>query len=168
LGNIPAQIAALRSMVVRELREKYREVFGEPTRSRNRIYLQKKVAWGIQARAEGGLSERARARIEELAADAPIRTRATREERSAIEAALGAVQKPDSKPRDPRLPAPGTVLRRIHQGVAHEVTVLEDGFKYQGKPYRSLSRVAREITGTQWNGWLFFGIARRGAKGTAR
>lgn len=166
LGSIPAQIAALRSMAVRELRDRYREIFGEPTRSRNRLYLQKKIAWGIQARAEGGLSERALQRIEELAADAPIRTRATREERAIIEAALEPPKKPQEpapKTRDTRLPPVGTVLRRVHQGTEHEVTVLDDGFAYQGQHYRSLSKVAKEITGTNWNGLLFFGLVRRGS-----
>jgi hypothetical protein len=64
--------------------------------------------------------------------------------------------------RDPRLPEPGTVITREHGGVEHRVTVLEDGFEYRGERFPSLSKVARAITGTNWNGYLFFRLQRRG------
>lgn len=67
----------------------------------------------------------------------------------------------DQKPRDPRLPEPGEVLVKKHKGVEHEVRVLDDGFEYQGERYSSLSKIARAITGTTWNGYLFFGLTRR-------
>lgn len=161
LADLPAQIAALRTMTVRELRERYREVFGEPTHSGNKDYLRKKIAWRIQERAEGGLSERARTRIDELAPDAPIRWRPTPAQRAAVDAALAAPMPKESPKRDPRLPPAGTILRRDYQGVTHEVTVREDGFEYRGEHYRSLSKIARAITGTQWNGLLFFGLTSR-------
>ena len=66
--------------------------------------------------------------------------------------------------RDPRLPEPGSVLTRNYQGNDHDVTVLDDGFEYQGERYRSLSKIAREITHTNWNGYLFFGLQRRTRK----
>ena len=69
-------------------------------------------------------------------------------------------------------PIPGTVLIREYKGVEHRVTVTHDGqFEYQGCVYRSLSRIAREITGAQWSGPLFFGLrkqARRGKEGGER
>ncbi len=66
--------------------------------------------------------------------------------------------------RDPRLPAPGSVLSRRYQGAECRVTVLEKGFEYRGERYRSLSKIAREITGTNWNGFLFFAVQRRTRK----
>ena len=59
-------------------------------------------------------------------------------------------------------PIAGTRLVREYQGVEHVVTVLADGFEYEGRPYRSLSAIARAITGTRWNGWTFFGLRGRG------
>jgi len=162
VADIPGQLAALRNMTVAQLREKYREVFGEPTRSRNKDYLRKKVAWRIQELAEGGLSDRARARIEELADGAPMRQRS-----SGNGPGNGAAVTTPATPatdRDPRLPEPGTVLTRTHGGVEHQVTVLDDGFEYRGERYTSLSKIAREITGTNWNGFLYFGLQRRTRK----
>lgn len=150
IASVATELAALDKMTVGDLVTKYREVFGEPTRSRNKDYLRKKVAWRIQVLAEGGLSDRAVARIHELGAQAPARWR-----KLPPKAAAPA-------DRDPRLPDPGEVIRREFQGTAHEVTVLEDGFVYQGRSYPTLSRIAREITGTNWNGYLFFGLQRRG------
>ena len=60
-------------------------------------------------------------------------------------------------------PIAGTRLIREWQGVEHTVTVLDDGYEYQGRPYKSLSAIARAITGTRWNGWVFFGVRRSGA-----
>ena len=162
VAPITEQLAALRNMTVAQLREKYREVFGEPTRSRNKDYLRKKVAWRIQELAEGGLSDRARARIEELADGAPMRRRS-----SGNGTANGAPATAPAAPatdRDPRLPEPGTVLTRTHGGVEHQVTVLDDGFEYRGERYTSLSKIAREITATNWNGFLYFGLQRRTRK----
>ena len=148
LCNLPAQLAALEQMSVAELREKWLEIYGQPTTAGNRPYLKKQLAWKIQAMVEGGLSQRAKALIEELAAEAPIRWREPEPE------------VPAPLERDPRLPPPGTVLCRSHGGVTHEVTVLEDGFEYGGKRYESLSRVAKAITGTNWNGFQFFRLQR--------
>jgi hypothetical protein len=144
------QIAALRKLSVGGLREKYRELFGEDTASRNKTYLFKRIAYRIQEKKYGGLSERARKRAEELAKDTPIR-------RGRLK-----LEVPDQK-RDPRLPSPGTALTRVFGKHEHTVKVLKDGFDYKGKPYRSLSAIAREITGTSWNGFTFFGLAKERA-----
>ena len=159
ISGIAEQLAALRNMTVGELREKYREVYGEPTRSRNKDYLRKQVAWRIQELAEGGLSERALARIEELAKDAPARWRRPRGA-----AALLPFSGEKAKARDPRIPQVGSVIARVYKGVEHLVTVREDGFEYAGRVYPSLSSVARAITGNHWNGFLFFGLQKRGTK----
>ncbi|MEQ8719624.1 MAG: DUF2924 domain-containing protein [Sandaracinaceae bacterium] len=68
---------------------------------------------------------------------------------------------PPTKPRDPRLPPVGTVIRRGHKGEVHEITVLDDGFEYEGRHYTSLSTIAREVTGTSWNGFLWAGLTKR-------
>jgi hypothetical protein len=145
------ELVALDGMTVGELAEKYLEVFGEPSRSRNKAYLQKKIAWRIQELAEGGLSERAKRRIAELAEDTPVRQRPARE--------MGHVA--DAPKRDPRLPGPGTILKRTHGGREHTVTVNADHFDFCGGRYASLSAIAKAITGTNWNGLLFFGLTTR-------
>lgn len=122
--NLVLQIGQLRRMTVGDLREKYREVFGQETRSRNKDWLFKRVAWGLQELRHGGLSARARAK--ELAEGTAVRTRAPR----------GT----PAHPIEPRLPSPGTIIEREHGGVRPQITVLDDGFEYQGHSYRSLSR----------------------------
>ena len=72
---------------------------------------------------------------------------------------LGTVQ--PTEPRDPRVPPVGTVLRRVFNGVAHEVTVCNEGFEHGGERFKTLSAVAKHITGTPWNGFLFFGLKKR-------
>ena len=156
--DIGKQIAVLKQMSVRELREKYEEVFGEATRAGNKDFLFKRIAWRIQAVAEGDLSERARRRATELARDADLRTTAPR----TPPATTGGNGVRDAKPApastDERIPPPGTVLTRVYRGQAYHVVVCEDGFEYDGEVYRSLSAVARKITGSHWNGLLFFGL----------
>jgi hypothetical protein len=147
MATVSEQLVALEKMTVGELAGKYHEVFGVPTRTRNKPYLRKRVAWRIQELAEGGLSERALAKIEELAPLAPARWRPERlsgGEKFAPDGALTPVRS-----RDPRLPAPGSVLHRVHKGVEHRVTVLADGFQYNGERHQSLSKIAKKITGTQ-------------------
>ena len=162
MATVSEQLVVLEKMTVGELAEKYREVFGVPTRTRNKPYLRKRVAWRIQELAEGGLSEGALAKIEELAALAPVSWRPERLSTSAGATPGGAIISGQS--RDPRLPAPGSVLMRLHKGVEHRVTVLADGFEYNGERHQTLSKVAKLITGTQWNGHLFFGTQHRTRK----
>ncbi len=159
VATVSEQLAALEKMTVGELVVKFREVFGVPTRTRNKSYLRKKVGWRIQELAEGGLSPRALAKIEELAPQAPVRWRTTQ---PSAEAAVTVVAAPRLDPdRDPRLPAPGSVIVRVHKGVEHRVTVLDDGFEYKGERHQTLSQLAIVITGTPWNGYLFFALQSR-------
>jgi hypothetical protein len=160
------QVDELREMPVSRLRERYAEVFGEPTASGNRQWLYRRVAWRIQALAEGDLSERARRRAAELARDVDVRVRPPGE-REGNEPRVGArlvtiTGRLASTGAD-RLPAPGTVLRRTFKGAEHEVTVLPHGLEYEGRTYRSLSAVATAITGSHWNGFLFFGLTKKGS-----
>ncbi|MCA9557832.1 MAG: DUF2924 domain-containing protein [Myxococcales bacterium] len=164
LSDVAAEVAALAHMTTAELAARYAEVFGEPTRSRNKAYLQKKVAWRIQELAEGGLSARARGRIEALAEDTPIRRHAPRTPRAQGEPATTRTDSPTAPTpaaRDPRLPAAAATLTKTYQGTEHRVLVLDDAFEYQGERYTSLSKIAKVITGTTWNGFLFFGLAQR-------
>lgn len=154
--NLDTEIAALRRMTPGELREKYLEVFGEPSRSANKAFLCKRLAWRIQSLAEGTLSERARQRAAELARDADIRM--TMPRLPAVTPGAAQRTKPISATRDERVPPPGTVLARKYRRRLIEVTVLPKGFEWEGKVYRSLSAVAQAVTGSHWNGHLFFNL----------
>ena len=162
--NIGKQIAELKQMTVRKLREKYQEVFGEPTRAGNKNFLFKRIVWRIQSLAEGDLSERARRRADELAHDADLRTTAPRTP-LAMAGGNGANDaKPAPATTDERVPPPGTVLTRVYRGQAYHVVVRDDGFEYDGQVFRSLSAIAKMITGSHWNGLLFFRIAKPKAR----
>ena len=154
LAEVTSQIAALNEMTTGELAERFRELYGVPTRSRNKRYLQKRLAWKIQELAHGGLSQRALDRIEQLAPLAPIRWRQP-VENVEVAAKVDTSPKPTTG-RDPRLPEPGSTISRKYKGVEHQVIVHEADFEFAGKRYRSLSKVARQITGTNWNGYGFF------------
>ena len=166
LRDVPSQLAALEAMNVGALAEKYRELYGEPTRTRNKEYLRKRLAWRIQELAEGGLPPGAVAIINQLGDQMPERWR-MRMTRSATTEPEAPPLLPPVEPRDPRLPPPGTVLRRVFEGVAHEVTVCDEGFEYQGTRHKALSAIAQQITGTRWNGFLFFGLKKRDAENAA-
>src|SRR3954466_13433445 len=132
--NVAQQLAALSGMGVTQLRARYLEVFGEPSRSGNKAYLFKKLAWRIQSLAEGGLSERAKRQAEELARDADLRTTVPRPPKESVGAAARTVvmKAPSYDGRD-RLPIPGTVLTRTYRGQYMAVTVLaNDQFEYAG------------------------------------
>jgi len=150
--TIAEQTKAIENLKGNALREKFREVTGLETRSNNRPYLIKRIVHALQARAEGVPD--AAVAPDEVAtqkAAAPARTK-----KAAPTKKEPATVARDKGERDPRLPAPGTVLEREHEGKTIRVKVLEDGFEFRGKTYRSLSAVAREATGTIWNGLLFF------------
>lgn len=158
------EIQKLSRMTVGELREKYLEVFCEQTRSRHKEFLRKRIAWRIQALAEGDLSERARKRVEELANDADLRMRAPRDPAGlgSAEVMARTTKSCISSSRDSRLPLPGTLLVREYQDRDIVVKVLESGFEFNDRRYKSLSAIAREVTGSRWNGFLFFGISGGG------
>jgi hypothetical protein len=164
-ASVTAQIQALRGMKVAELRLKWRELFGEDSRSNNRDFLWRRLAWRVQELAYGGLSERAKARLAELSKEVDLRFLPPRGWKDAIEAATAQRPAVERGPiRDPRLPKPGTVLSRIYRSHDIRVTVLDKGFEWDGRPYKSLSAIAREVTGQRWNGMLFFGLTKRDRK----
>src|SRR4051812_37354190 len=150
------EIESLRKLKTKALKARYRELFGEESRSSNGAHLFRRIAWRLQAKAEGDLSERARKRAAELADDADLRLRAPRR----FWRADGSVGLEPYPARDPRLPPVGTVLKRVYGERTIEVTVLGTGFEYQGKSYPSLSLIAQRVTGTRWNGFHFFGLRK--------
>jgi hypothetical protein len=157
MASIWTEIDDLRRKTVAKLQIRYLEVFGEPSRSNHKQFLIRRIAWRLQALAEGDLSERARERALLLAQDADLR----------LKAPQSSVCKPGtttahSLQRDSRLPLPGTVLKRTFRDQNITAQVLEQGFEYEGMVYRSLSAVARHISGTQWNGFSFFRLRRVG------
>jgi DUF2924 family protein len=138
--SILAQLAALPGKTTPELKQLWRELYDREARSFNRDFLIKRLAYRIQELAYGGLSARAEAKLRELIA----------EEEARLNGKL-PVRKGDR-------PIAGTRLIREWQGVEHCATVLKDGFEYQGQKYKSLSAIARAVTGTRWNGPLWFGL----------
>ena len=155
------RIAELRRMSVPALQKTYREVFGEETRSSHKQYLFRRIAWQLQAQSEGGLSAESLRRAAEIADDADLRLGGPKGFWSWPQQSKPKEKASLSQHRDDRLPEPGAVLTRHHQGRDVVVRVLEAGFEYQSRHYRSLSAIAREVTGTRWNGLLFFGLTER-------
>jgi hypothetical protein len=151
--NIVHEIAALERLTVGQLRQRFAELFGEATQASNRTWLVKRIAWRMQALAEGDLSERARKRAAELARDADLRLNPPH---SKTTTATAPEPVTDPAPVDRRLPPPGTILTRPYKGQLVQVHVLTDGFAYAGRVYASLSAVAKAITGTHTNGFHFF------------
>jgi hypothetical protein len=155
--DVYGQIAKLGRMQIGELRDRYQKVFGERTTTAHKQHLVRRIAWQLQALAEGDLSERAHHRALKIADDRDLRVTVP-----ARKMKLGrAAEKRRPIRPDPRRPQPGSVLTRTFRGQTIEVKVLEDGFHYQGQRYGSLSAVARAATGTRWNGLVFFGLGKR-------
>jgi hypothetical protein len=156
--TVAKEVAALPRMTMPELRARFAELFGEATRSGNRPWLVKRIAWRIQAVAEGGLSERAQRRAAELADDADLRVSAPRAPR----ASTSPSPKRDANDSHHGLPLPGTVLTRPYKGQTLQVKVLPNGFEFDGNLYPSLSAVAKAITGSHCSGLLFFRLNGKG------
>jgi len=160
--TLEQQLAGLMYLAPAALRRRYAELFGEPSRTGNKAWLIKRIAWRLQSLAAGDLSERARRRAAELANDADLRLSPPRTSLSAAstaEAPRASGQRAD----DGRLPGPGTVLTRRYKGRSLQVRILEHGFECAGVVYPSLSAVAKAITGSHCNGYLFFRLTRKGA-----
>ena len=159
--NIDQEVAAMERMTVNQLHEKYNEVFGEPTNGRHKQWLIKRIAWRMQANAEGGLSERARRRAMELANDADLRVTVPRVKKlTSLAATLSGPASP--KPQQCTQLLPGMVLQRVYKGATLRVTVLDCGFEFEGERYKSLTAVAKAVTGKHWNGHHFFGLRKNG------
>jgi hypothetical protein len=156
-ADLATEIAALPRLRVSELRTKFAAAFGEPTPSHNKVWLVKRIAWRLQALAEGGLSERARRRAAELVQEADLRLSAPPDGPAPFDPPALV-----RWPADARLPRPGTTLTRRYKGCTLTVEVLDHGFAYDGQVYRSLSAVAKAVTGSHCSGHLFFGLTTKG------
>jgi hypothetical protein len=148
--NIEKEVAAMRRMTVGELQRKYAEVFGENTNGRHKEWLLKRIAWRMQANEYGGLSQRARQRAREIANEADLRTTAPKRIQAPRPADAG----------DDRLPPQGNAVERVYKGHLYSVTILDDGFEFEGERYKSLSAIAKTITGQHWNGYRFFNLTK--------
>ena len=152
------EIESLRRLSVGGLRKKYSEVFGENSRSHHKDFLFRRIAWRLQAVADGDLSERARRRALEIANDADLRIRAPKDFGGKDAAARRTIVGTINGQRDCRLPEPGTLLTREFKGRTFVVKVLADSFEYEERRYTSLSAIAAAISGTRWNGFAFFAL----------
>ena len=147
--TVIARVAALPSLETKDLRTLWQEYFEEPAPKKKRDYLIPRLAWRIQQLAYGGLSDAAQERLQQLMR-------------------MKELEKSNKGPGRRSRPAVGTRLLREYHGVEHQVTVTRNGFEYQGRTFRSLSHIAREITGTRWSGPLFFGLAQKDQKPQAK
>jgi hypothetical protein len=140
---ILARLAALKAMSVKDLKAEWQVLFNTPAPNNSRGFLEGRLAYRIQELTYGGPDKQTRRMLDLLADE--VEGTLTRKAQIA----------------DPRNPVVGTKLIREWDGVAHTVTVLKDGFEWGGRHYKSLSAVARTITGTRWNGYRFFGLRER-------
>jgi len=141
--SVLAHLAALKAMSVIELKAEWRSLFGSDAPNNSRNFLTIRIGYRIQELTYGGPDKSTQRMLDALADE--VDGTLTRK-RQII---------------DPRNPVAGTKLIREWDGVAHTVTVLRDGFEWEGRRYKSLSAVARTITGTRWNGYRFFGLRER-------
>jgi hypothetical protein len=157
--TLQREVDALRAMRTGELLDRYARVFGEPARTRHKTYLIRRIAWRLQAQAEGDLSQRARERAVLLARNADVRVTPPRDAASPVPRPGTVVRVPVQT--DPRLPSVGTVITRAYKGRTVRVQVLAGGFEYDGRRYDTLTAVALAVTGTHWNGFRFFGLGAK-------
>jgi len=155
LSNVLREIRAFDGMTVGELQEQHRLIVGEPTTSKHRRALIKKLSFALQAKEQGGLSERAAKTVDQLGDTLPITWR--------LRAAGYDPQRMDVDDlrkllaRDPRLPPPGETIKRVYRGKLHTAVVNESSFTYDGQEYPTITEVANAITGnSHWNGYRFF------------
>lgn len=140
---ILARLAALQTMSNAELKAQWRDLFEAEPPPFNRRYLASRLAYRIQELAHGGLKPETVQRLERLGEQLDGGNVKTRRVRADLK------------------PIAGTSLIREWQGIEHVVTVTGDGYEWQGQPFKSLSAIARAITGTRWNGLVFFGLKNR-------
>ncbi|MDP3791253.1 MAG: DUF2924 domain-containing protein [Candidatus Omnitrophota bacterium] len=152
--GILARILALKTASLSELQKEYEAIFdGKKAPSNNKTYLWQKIAYRMQELGYGSLPEEARDKAKELAQEYdPINNKALRPN--------GINNGTDKRciSRDRRLPMPGTLITKNYKGVEIRVKILEKGFEYNGKTYKTLTAIAKEITGSHWNGYLFFNL----------
>ena len=154
--SIAARIKVLQNTSIPELKQKYRKLYGKEISVANKGYLIKKLAWMIQELEYGGLSKQAKQRALEIAQTMNLPEKPSPGKPIPVKKKKRTI-KIQNRIKNRRLPMPGTVLTREYKDNLIQVTVLEDRcFEYDGGKYRSLSAVAKAVTGSHWNGYLFF------------
>ncbi len=154
--NISEQIQSLKSATLSTIQERYKELFNvAEAPCANKPYLIKKIAYKLQEMADGGLSDGTKMQIIDLVEKYdPINNKALRPQ--VVSAGKNVVSIPFM--RDKRLPIPGTIIYKKYKGQDIHVKVLDKGFEYKDKYYRSLTAIAFELTGAHWNGFSFFNL----------
>jgi hypothetical protein len=149
-----SKIMALKEKSLAELKVTYEGLFGgKKAPSNNKVYLWHKIAYRLQEMELGGLSVKAEGKIQELIQKYdPINNKTLRPD------IAESAETAKKLKRDKRLPIPGTIITKEYKGNKIEVKILEFGFEYKNKKYKSLTAIAKEITGAHWNGYLFFGL----------
>ena len=147
--SVLRQLAALQEMPLTELQEKWKDLYGNKPPHFKKSFLVKRLSYRIQELFYGGISKESERKLAEAAQNDPLCTLGQRNA-----AMMRAFKKTGHI-------APGTRFVRDWNDNRYEVTVREKGFEYNGKIYRSLSAIATEITGTRWNGRVFFGLKKR-------
>ena len=149
--EILEQLLALKELSVPELQARYSELFdGKKATSNNKTYLWQRIAYRIQELAYGSLPKEAQNKAKELAqAYDPINNKALRPDNGVVKCCVS---------RDRRLPLPGTIITKNYKGTDIRVKILEKSFEYNGKVYKSLTAIAKEVTGSHWNGYLFLNM----------
>ncbi len=148
-------IMELKEKPLEDLKSKYAELFGQEATSNNRVFLWRKIAYRLQEIEYGGMGEETQTRLTELIKRYdPVNNKALRPRESTFE---NRPKKPLSS-HDRRLPIPGTVITKDYKGMSLAVKVLHSGFEFNGKAYKTLSAIAKEVTGAHWNGFLFFNL----------
>ena len=160
--SIEAALGRLAKMTVPQLQQCHAELFGEKSRTPHRQYLFRKIAWELQAREGGRLPEETRQYALGIAREAKLGMRIAENiarlrsgaplDRSATTSV--------TQTHDSRLPMPGSVIVKEYKSRSIVVTVLDEGFEWEGRKFASLSAIAKEVTGTKWNGLLFFGLTK--------
>jgi len=150
-----SQIMALRENSLGELKTKYEELFpAQKAPSNNKVFLWRKITYRLQELEYGGISAEAQSKIQQLIQQYdPINNKALRPD-----AAIEKQPKKKDLSRDKRLPIPGTVITKEYKGIKLQIKILGAGFEYNGKIYKSLTAIAKEVTGAHWNGYLFFNL----------
>jgi hypothetical protein len=152
-AEVRMHIESLRKLTTKQLKERFRQVCGEESLSSNHTHLFRRVAWQLQANVSGGLNGRVLERASHLALEVDRELPLPQSFREASQSGLEPQQH-----RDRRLPPADQSVQRSYRGKQFLVMVRESGFEYNGRLYGSLSSVARQITGTRWNGFQFFGL----------
>jgi len=155
-------LPALARLSTRELRQRYQSLFGELATANNRIWMMLRIAWRLQAKALGGLTERALSRAAEIVNEADLRLNPPTLRRKRTTSQVSS-QLPDQSPTvDRRLPTPGTIVTRNYKGTTVRIKILSQGIEYEGNIFHSLSAVAKAVTGSHCNGYQFFKLGAQG------